>query len=164
MKRIGIVLLVALSGCSRSRHPSATAGRPSAPRLLELSAFYSFPPGSYDGYTLREVDGRIEGYGYDLRDSTKHYPMELDPRFARFIDRVDSLITYRLPSDTNRALAPGQREICGDAASLGARLTIGTTVRTVGVGTCEDRSPGAGRRLAVLGGIADSLARATRRQ
>jgi hypothetical protein len=151
-----------LIGCSHSPNPRTSIARPNAPRVLEISAAYHFPPGAYPGYTLREVDGRAEGYSYDLFDSTKHYPLKDDPRLVRFIDRVDSLITYRLPSDTNQALPPGQIELCGDGYSLGARLTIGSTVRTVGAATCEDRSPGSGRRLTVLGGIVDSLRRLAR--
>jgi len=163
MKRIGIAVLVVVLGCSRSSGPRTAVGRPGAPRLLEISAVYHFPPGALRGFTLREADGRIDAYAVDLRDTTKHLPLESDPRLARFIDRVDSLITYRLPSDTNRALAPGQIELCGDGVSYGARLTVGSTARTTGAASCEDHSPGVGRRIAVLGAIADSLARATRR-
>ena len=162
MKRTGVVLLIVLIGCSHSPNPRTAIARPNVPRVLEISAAYHFPPGAYNGVTLRETDGRVEGYSYDLFDSTKHYPLKDDPRLVRFIDRVDSLITYRLPSDTNQALPPGQIELCGDGYSLGARLTIGSTVRTVGVQSCGDRSPGSGGRFRVLGGIADSLRRPAR--
>jgi hypothetical protein len=162
MKRIGVVILVVMMGCSRSPSPRTAVGRPGVPRLLEISAVYDFPPGAWRRFTLREADGRLDVHAFDLSDTTKHFQVASDPRFARFIDRVDSLITHRLPSDTNRALPPGQRIICGDGFSFGARLTTGSTVRTVGTRSCEDYSPGAGGRAAVLGGIADTLARATR--
>lgn len=151
------MLLIVLAGCSRAPNSQTAVARASMPRVLEISAAYHFPPGSYRGYTVRQEHGRVEGYSYDLFDSTKHVPLKADPRLVRFIDRVDSLITYRSPSDTNQALPPGQRMICGDGYSLGARLTSGSKVRTVGAATCEDRSPGSGRRLRVLGGIVDSL-------
>jgi hypothetical protein len=157
MRRTGVLLLVALAGCSRSPNPQVAASGSRVPRVLEISAAYHFPPGSYPGYTVREAHGRVDAYAYDLRDSTKHVPLKGDPRLLRFIDRVDSLITYRLPSDTNQAPPPGAVILCGDGSHLGARLTIGSTARTVGAGMCEDRSPGSGRRRVVLEGIIDSL-------
>jgi hypothetical protein len=164
MKRICVVLLVAIMGCSRSPSLQTAVGRPGVPRVLEISAVYHFPPGALRGFTLREADGRLAAYAVDLMDTTKHFPLDSDPRLVRFIDRVDSLITYRLPSDTNRALPPGERFICGDGFSFGARLTIGSTVRPVGSASCNDRSPGSGGRTRVLEGITDSLFRAMQRQ
>jgi hypothetical protein len=157
MRRTGVVLLVALTGCTRSPNPRVAVARSSVSRVLEISAAYHFPPGALLGYTVREEGGRVEAYAYDLRDSTKHVPLQGDPRLVRFIDRVDSLITYRLPSDTNRAPPPRTVILCGDGSHLGARLTVGSAARTVGAGMCEDRSPGSGSRRAVLEGIIDSL-------
>ena len=163
MRVVPIALIVLCASCGRSPAHVKSATNPRASRLLEVSGVYHFPPGSYLGLAVREApDGRVEAYTYDLRDPSKRDALAADPALGRFIDRVDSLIVHRQPSDTNQTPSPNQPQICGDGVAYGARLTIGAEVRTVGAKTCGDRSPGFAGRFAVLQGIVDSLRRLTR--
>jgi hypothetical protein len=127
--------------------------------VLEITDVFDFPPGSYHRYVIREVDGRYEADVSDPRDASPAKRLAPSAAYAHFVNRVDSLILHRLPSDTNQTLGPNQREICGDGFSLSARLTIAGSARTTGVRSCGDRSPGSAARLAALRGIVDSLAR-----
>jgi hypothetical protein len=161
MKRLAIVALAIAASCSTAVIRGVQRAE-SPDRLLEMSASYYMPPGAFAQYVVHEVAGRVEGYTFDPNVPSERTPIASSPALARYIDRVDSLIVHRLPSDTNRTLGPNQREICGDGFSYGARLTIGASVRTVGARSCGDNAPGSSGRTIVLQGILDSLAKLTR--
>jgi hypothetical protein len=161
MRILPIVALAFVASCSTPViRGDPRVDRPD--RVLEVSASYYMPPGSFIQYVVREVAGRAEAYAFDPLSPAERTRLASSPALARYIDRIDSLITHRSLSDTNRTLAPNQLELCGDGFSYGARLTIGFSVRTVGARSCGDRSPGSSGRRVVLQGILDSLAKLTR--
>ena len=155
MKSFGTVALALIAGCHASAiEPEQSFERPH--RVLEISVSYYMPPGSVNQYVLHDVRGRLEVYALDSRSPETRTPLMGEPALARFIDRVDSLITHRVPGDTIRPDALNW--LCGDGYSHAARLTVGSTVRTVLTRSCGDNSPGSGARTIVLRGILDSLA------
>ena len=162
MKATFFVAFSLLVGCTRPPGHTASADRPSVPRKLEISAVFHFPPGASNGYIIQEADDHVEAYAYDLREPSKRWPLTRDRALGRFIDRVDSLIVNRSASDTSLALAPNQRELCGDGVDYGARLTFASTTRRIGANSCGDQSPGFYGRFVILSGIVDSLARLAR--
>lgn len=159
LRRIVPLALVVSCGRPAVRSGSDTE---SPNRVLAVSASFAMPPGSFAQYVVSQVAGRTEAYAFDPRTPAARIPLASSSALARYIDRVDSLITHRLSSDTNRTLARNQVELCGDGFSYGARLTIGSNSRTVGARSCGDNSPGAAGRTIVLRGIVDSLAKLTR--